>query len=375
MKLVFASDSFKGSLTSNDINGILTEKAVKIFGEDVKTESFLIADGGEGTLDALISQKQGDIIYKTVNDPLFRPIKSRYGVFGNTAIISMNEASGLPILKPEERNPLFTTTFGTGELILDALDKGYKNLIITIGGSATNDGGIGALTALGAKFILKDGKVAKGIGIELEEIVDIDLTNLIDFSMVNVTVLSDVTNPLLGEKGASRVFAKQKGADKQMIERLEKGMTNYAKVVEKTFNKPCDFEGAGGAGGLGFALKTYLGAVMRSGIEVVLDLIDFDEKIKCADLVITGEGRIDSQSVDGKVISGILKRTTKQNIPTIAIVGSVGVGAEKAYELGLSGIYSLIDKPSNLEQILIDSKDLYGKIAESVFRTIKSIKM
>ena len=374
MKIVFASDSFKGSLTSDDINGILKQTSIKVFGESVETESLLIADGGEGTLDSLIKSKNGKIVYKTVKDPLFRDIESRYGVFDDTAVISMNEASGLPILKHNERNPLKTTTFGTGELIKDAVEKGYKNLIVTIGGSATNDGGIGALIALGIKFYLRDGSLAIGKGEDLENIEKIDLSNLVDFSDIKVTVLSDVTNPLLGEKGASKVFAKQKGADEDMIIRLEKGMGNYANVVSKTFNKPCDFAGAGAAGGLGFALKTFLNANMRSGIDVVLDLINFDEKIKGADMVITGEGRIDSQSVDGKVISGILKRTVKENVPTFAIVGSVGAGAEKAYELGLSGIYSIIDKPQKLEEILSDSKNLYAKTAESLFRTVKSIK-
>lgn len=374
MKLVFASDSFKGSLTSQEINAILTNTSKEVFGKEVKTKSFLIADGGEGTLDALITSKNGKIINKTVSDPLFRPISARYGVFEDTAVISMNEASGLPILTISERNPLFTTTFGTGELIKDALEKGYKNLIITIGGSATNDGGIGALTALGAKFILQDGAVALGKGEDLEKIKQIDLSGLMDFSGVNVIVLSDVTNPLLGEKGASKVFAKQKGADEKTILRLEQGMSNYAKVVENALNKSCDFEGAGAAGGLGFALKTFLNAKMRSGIDVVLDLIEFDKEVKGATLVITGEGRIDSQSVDGKVISGILKRTTKYNVPTIAIVGSVGDGAEKAYQMGLNGIYSIINKPQKLEDILANSKELYAKTAESVFRTVKSIK-
>lgn len=373
MKIVFASDSFKGSLSCQQINAILQKTAEKVF-ENCQTVPLLISDGGEGALDAIVSYKGGKIENATVNDPLFRPINARFGVLNDVAVISMSEASGLPLLLESERNPLNTTTYGTGQLIKLAVEKGYKKLYVTIGGSATNDGGIGALTALGVKFIKKDGNVAKGVGSELEDIVEIDDSALSNYSDLQVTVLCDVTNPLTGELGATRVFGKQKGANKEIADRLENGMLNYKSVLDKKYSiNSQSIVGGGAAGGLGTALKVFLGGKMQSGIDAMLDLADFDDAIDGASFVVTGEGRIDSQSVGGKVISGILKRTSAKKIPTFAIVGSVGNGAETAYELGLCGIYSLIDTPSSLDEILKNSQTLYAKTAESLFRTIKSL--
>ncbi len=373
IKLVFASDSFKGSLTTKKINEILTESAREVFSK-AELVCLPISDGGEGAVDTIVEFKNGSFINVKVNNPLFEEITAKYGVFEDTAVISMSEASGLTLIEEDRRNPLKTTTFGTGELILDAVEKGYKKIIITIGGSATNDGGMGALTALGAKFTLKDGKLAKGVGEELELVESVDFSALEKYSGIDFTVLCDVTNPLTGEKGASKVFAKQKGATEGIIERLELGMINYENVVFSSLNtQKTEIVGGGAAGGLGFALKVGLNAKMKSGIDYVLDLAEFDKKIKNATAIITGEGRIDSQSVDGKVISGILSRAKKRDVPVFAIVGSVGDGAEKAYQKGINGIYSIIDKPSSLDIILENSETLYKKTAISLFNTIKSI--
>lgn len=374
IKLVFASDSFKGSLTQTEINEILSSVAISVFDKPL-LETVIISDGGEGALDAIIGAKNGEIVHNEVYNPLFRKISARYGVYEDTAVISMSEASGLTLIGREERNPLKTTTFGTGELILDAINRGYKNITITIGGSATNDGGIGALIALGAKIYLENGALAKGTGEELEKITKVDFSPLEKYKGVNFTVLCDVNNTLTGEEGATKVYSKQKGATPDMMEILERGMKNYEqKVFEYLGVEKREVIGGGAAGGLGFALKIGLNAKMCSGIDYVLDLNDFDKKIKGATAIITGEGRIDEQSAQGKVISGILKRAKAQKVPVFAIVGSVGKGAQKAYEMGINGIYSIINTPSTLENILENSKELYEQTAMSLFSMIKAIK-
>lgn len=374
MKIISASDSFKGSLSQQKINQILFKTAKKVFG-DFKMVELLISDGGEGALDALISYKKGKILQAEVSDPLFRKINARYGVFEDTAVISMSEASGITLVNGDEKNPYYTTTYGTGELIKKVVLDGYKKVYVTIGGSATNDGGLGVMSALGYKVYKKDGTLCKGVGKELIDVEKIDCSDSLDTSAVEFIVLSDVTNPLTGEKGASKVFAKQKGATPEMIEELEKGMKNWASVLDKTFNvKTQEIIGGGAAGGLGAMLYAVLSSKMRSGIEEMLNLSGFDEALKDADFVITGEGRIDGQSLDGKVISGIVNRAKRQGVPVYAIVGSVGENADKLYEKGLDGIYSIINKPDSLENVLNNSEKLYSACAESLFRTIKSIK-
>ncbi len=374
IKLVFASDSFKGSLSQPTICNILESTAKKVF-DNPLCLPLNISDGGEGALDCIISVTGGKFFSVNVNNPLFETISARYGAFNDTAVISMSEASGLTLIPKEKRNPLYTTTFGTGELIKKAIDCGYKKIVITIGGSATNDGGMGALIALGAKFYLSNGAFAKGVGLELESVVKADLSPLKAYSDIEFTVLTDVQNPLTGESGATRIFGAQKGADKACLDRLEKGMLNYEKTVfDSLGQEKYDFAGAGGAGGLGFGLKLGLNAQIRSGIEYILDLNDYDNKLDGATCVITGEGRIDGQTAYGKVISGIINRAKLKDVPVYAIVGSVGAGAEQLYEHGLNGVYSIINSPDTLDNILENSEKLYSATAESLFRTIKSLK-
>lgn len=373
MKFIFASDSFKGSLSQSCISSILTEVARETF-EEPECVSLCISDGGEGALDSIIEVTKGEFLTAKVNNPLFEKINARYGVYNDTAVISMSEASGLTLIPTEKRNPLYTTTYGTGELIKQAIDKGYKKIVITIGGSATNDGGMGALIALGAKFYLRNGELAKGVGEELGEIVSADFSLLNNYKDIQFTVLTDVQNYLTGKEGATRIFARQKGADDNTIDLLEKGMVNYEKVVFKTLNKDkFEIAGGGGAGGLGFGLVTGLNAQIYSGIDYILNLNNYDEKLQGATCVITGEGRIDGQTAYGKVISGIIDRAKKKNVPVFAIVGSVGDGAEELYNCGLNGIYSIINKPDCLENILANSKELYKACALSLFNTIKSL--
>ncbi len=373
VKLIFASDSYKGSLTQRQICDVLTRSATAVFSNPACLP-MVISDGGEGALDAIIEVTNGKILSTEVNDPLFNKIQARYGVFKDTAVVSMSEASGLTLVPDSLKNPLNTTTFGTGELIKKAIFDGYKKVVITIGGSATNDGGMGALIALGAIFTLKNGSLAKGVGGELGEVQKIDLSPLNKYSDVEFIVLSDVQNTLTGDEGCAKVFARQKGATDEIIDALEEGMKNYeAKVFEALGQEKCEIKGGGAAGGLGFGLKTCLNATVLSGIEYVLDLNDYDSKLEGATCVITGEGRIDSQTAYGKVISGIINRAKAKGVPVFAIVGSVGKGAEELYNHGLNGIYSIIDTPNSLENILADSEKLYEKTALSLFNTIKSL--
>ena len=373
MNFIFASDSFKGSLSSLEISKILEKELNSVFPQASHT-SFLIADGGEGTLDAFLCQKSARRVEAFVSDPLLRRIKSSYVVLGKTAIIALSEASGLTLLTKEEQNPLNTSTYGTGELILHALKSGYRDIVVAIGGSATNDGGIGCMSALGVKFLDKDGKIVHGVGKNLGLIDKIDISCLCPLvKEANFTVMCDVTNPLLGKNGATYVYGPQKGATAEILCELESGMQNYDTVIKNTLGiDPNKVIGGGAAGGIGAALNTFLGAKMTSGIETLLDIIDFDSAIKCCDYVISGEGRLDSQSLSGKVIYGIAKRCKKSGVPLILLVGSLGEGWEKAYDLGASKIYSLVNDTTPHEVAINQAEAVYTTRAREIFKEINN---
>ena len=373
MKFIFASDSFKGTLSS--------EKCGKILGECLKNEiphatfsTYLIADGGEGTLDAFLVDPRAKRVTVKVHDPLLREINASYATIEDKAIIALNEASGLTLLKEEERNPLYTSTLGTGELVLHALKNGYRDITLAIGGSATNDGGIGAMHALGIRFLDKEKKELLPVGQSLSKIKEIDLTHLEPEARdATFTVMCDVTNPLLGQNGATYVYGPQKGAAPEILCELESGMQNYAKVIKDTLGiDPNKVIGGGAAGGIGAALNTFLGAKMTSGIETLLDIIDFDSAIKCCDYVISGEGRLDSQSLSGKVIYGIARRCKKSGVPLILLVGSLGEGWEKAYDLGASKIYSLVNDTTPLEVAINQAEAVYTTRAKELFKEINN---
>lgn len=373
MKILFASDSFKGSLTSEEIIGILTRVSRKIF-PDAETEGMLVADGGEGTMAAVVQECKGNHRTVVVKGPLGEPVSASYGILpGGKAIIEMAEASGLPLVSPEKRNPLKTSSYGTGMLIRDALDQGIRNVIVAIGGSASNDGGMGAMAALGVRFLDQENTELKGCGADLERVCRIDLSGIHPaVSETSFTVMCDVTNPLLGSQGASYTFGKQKGADEEMLEKLEAGMMHYAEIAEKTMSREVRMaEGAGAAGGLGFAMMLFLNARLQSGIETVLDLIQFDSKLKGADLVVTGEGRMDWQSCFGKVPSGIGKRCKKAGVPVVAIVGGLLDGYQEIYECGISGIVTSVNGIMELEEALQNSEHLYEDAASRLFRMLK----
>lgn len=326
-------------------------------------------------MDAVMKTVGGRYRTVEVENPLGMPVLARYGILPDGgALIEMAEASGLCLVPEPERNPLRASSFGTGQLIKDALDQGIRNITIAIGGSATNDGGMGAMSALGVRFLDREGKILKGCGAELEKVEEIQFSEMHpEVKHAQFTVMCDVNNPLLGPEGAVSVFGAQKGADFKMQEKLENGMTHFAEVVEGTFHTDFSrFPGSGAAGGMGAALKVFLGAKIESGIGTVLALTKFDEELKDTDCVITGEGRIDGQSVRGKVISGIAERCALKGIPVIVLAGSMGEGAEEAYQHGIHSIFTMPEGPCTLEYSISHAEELYRSAAGRMFRLLKA---
>ncbi len=370
MKLIFASDSFKGSLSSRRTAELLTKAAHEVFGE-CECIGVPVADGGEGTVDAVIDALDGEKVAVTVHDPLMNRIQARYGIAGDKAIIEMAASSGLTLVPEDMRDPLNTTTYGTGELILDALSRGCRELYIAIGGSATNDGGMGCMRALGAKFLDKNGNELSGCGRDLADVAEINLDGLDEkLSDASVTVLCDVKNPLCGENGATYIFAKQKGATPKAMELLENGMQNYRDVIRRQFGIDCDtVEGAGAAGGLGAALKVFLNAKMQSGIETVLNLIGFNDLLSGADLVVTGEGRADAQSLCGKVMQGVGLHAKAKGVPVIGLCGSLGDGAEELLNCGITKLFALSDSADSIEDAIANAERYYYETAVRMFQS------
>ena len=372
MKLLFASDSFKGSLSSEKTVALLAQAAETVFGA-CETSGVPVADGGEGTVDAVIQAENGRKITVPVHGPLMEEIRAEYGIFGdNKAVIEMASASGLPLVPAEKRDPRNTTTYGTGELILDALEKGYRDISIAIGGSATNDGGMGCVRALGGRFLDAEGRALEGRGEDLERVRTIDVSAL-DRRLADakITVMCDVTNPLCGENGATWTFGAQKGATEAMQARLEAGMVNYRDVIRRQFGiDPDAIKGAGAAGGLGTAL-VLLGGEMKSGIETVLDLIDFDARLEGTDLVVTGEGRTDWQSCFGKVMQGVGERAARKGVIAVGLSGSLGRNAWQIYDHGIASLMTTVDAPMSLEEALGRAEELYYLGAVRMFRFIK----
>lgn len=330
-KVVIACDSFKGSLSSREVAEAVAVGLREVV-PDCEVRSFPLADGGEGTLEALVEGLKGEYREVAVHDPLGRPLRARYGLLeqGMTAVVELAEASGLMLLKPEERNPLKTSTDGFGELIAHALRAGCRRLVLGIGGSATNDGGVGMLRALGYRFLDARGEELTGGGEILEKIEKIDPSQRMrELEGVEIRVACDVRNPLCGAAGAAAVYAPQKGADLAMVERLDRGLRHLAEVIERYNGRQvADLPGAGAAGGVGGALVALLDARLERGVELLLQTLHFEEQIEGADLVITGEGRIDRQTLMGKLPMGVLHHARKSKIPCVAIGGGVVLSEE-----------------------------------------------
>ena len=335
-RIVVAADSFKGSLSSLEVAEAFASGFYRIF-PHCEVAKVAVADGGEGTVEALVQTLGGERVCVMVHDPLMRPIEACYGIVngGRTAVMEMSAASGLPLLTAQERNPLRTTTYGTGEMIADAFGRGCREFLIGIGGSATNDAGVGMLRALGFRFLDAEGAELIGGGEILEHIYSIDDSGALpSLREATFRVACDVTNPLYGPEGAAYVFAPQKGADEAMVERLDAGLKSFADVVKQYNGEDmATLSGAGAAGGLGGGFKALLGAHLERGVDMVLEAIRFADIIKGCDLVVTGEGRLDRQTMMGKTPSGVLQMAKSQGITCVAIGGAI----EECKELEQSG--------------------------------------
>ena len=350
MKIVIASDSFKGSMSSLDVATAASAGVIEVY-PDSEIVSVNVADGGEGTVEAIVDALGGEIVKVQVSDPLGRKIETSYGIAGETAILEMAAASGLPLLTVEERNPWATSTLGTGEMIMDAISRGCRKFLVGIGGSATNDAGVGMLQAMGFRFYDANGElITQGCGGVLGSIARID-DSLVSAAVKEsqFTVACDVDTPFCGPEGAAPVFAPQKGADAEMVKRLDEGMASFAKVItEKYAIDIIPVAGAGAAGGMGGAFRAFLGATLKKGIDMVLDAIDFDTTIQGANLVITGEGKVDFQTAKGKTAAGVLNRAKQQHIPVVAIGGCVEM-CDSLVQMGFAGIYPILEEKVPLE--------------------------
>lgn len=379
MKIVIAIDSFKGSLSSSQLGNAI-EKGIRKVYSNAEIKKIPIADGGEGTVESLVDGTNGKYISVSVNDPLMRKIEATYGIIeNNIAVMEMASASGLPLLKVEERNPLKASSYGTGELIKDAIFKGCRQFIIGIGGSATSDGGTGMLQALGFKFLDKEGKTL-GQGAEiLSEIADIDTTEVMkELDSCKFLIACDVDNPFYGPNGAAYIYGRQKGADDEMIKVLDDGLRNLSKVINQKKNIDIsEIPGAGAAGGLGGGFVAFLNGELKPGIDIVLEEVNFEKEIEGADFVITGEGRIDFQSVMGKAPVGVSKLCKKHNIPVIALAGCVADDAIETHNFGITALFSTINYPISLDEAMAKERAeiFVEKNTEEIFRLIKTCQI
>lgn len=373
MKIVIAPDSFKGSMSSAHVIEIVKKAAQEHF-PDAEIVGIPVADGGEGTAEALKDAVGGTWMEADVHGPNMSEMKAKYLLTSDhIAFIELAAASGLPLLHETERNPLKTTTLGTGELMEDALNHGAEKLVLTIGGSATNDGGMGALFAAGMRFLDAKGNSLEPKGRNLELTESIDSSHLDPrLKQVPIEILCDVDNPLLGMHGTAYTYAKQKGANQEVQARLELGMGHYCSVIENDIHRSLrDIPGTGAAGGFSLPLLAYCNAELSHGIDSVLDIVGFYEAIKTADLVITGEGRTDEQSIHGKVISGVGQACMERNIPCIDITGGMGDGAEEVLKVGITSIVTTVNGIMSIKEAVKNCDELLYGAADRMFRLIK----
>jgi glycerate kinase len=370
-KIIVVPDAFKGGMSSA-IFCRVAEEAIHRIVPQAQVVSIPIADGGEGTVDAFLAAVGGKKETVTVKGPLFEDMSSFYGILTDgTAVVEMAACAGLPLVKGRE-DPLRSTTYGVGQLLRHAEESGCGNVILGLGGSATNDAGCGMACALGARFYDRRGSAFIPTGGTLSEIGRIDTGNL-KFGLP-VTVMCDVNNPLYGPRGAAFVFAPQKGADEEAVRKLDNGLRSFASVVKKDLGIDLEtLKGGGAAGGLGAGAVCFLNGTLKMGIETVLDAIRFDEGLTDADLVITGEGKLDSQSLGGKAVLGVARRAKSKDVPVIAVVGDIDDAVEEAYDLGLSGIFSINRVAVPFEQAVLRSQQDLALTVENIMRFIKRL--
>lgn len=377
MHIVIAPDSFKGSATAVEVAAALA-RGFRRGWPGVTVDEIPMADGGEGTVEALVRATGGRLVWREVTGPLGAPVQAPIGILGDgeTAVIEMASASGLTLIPEAARNPLTTSTYGTGELMRAALDLGCRRLLVGIGGSATNDGGAGMAAALGAKLLDASGHVLPPGGAALARLARID-TSALDTRLRTTTVVvaCDVDNPLLGPQGASHVYGPQKGATPEMMLELDAALTHYARIVARDLGKDvADYPGAGAAGGLGAGLLAFTGAQLRRGVEIVIDAVQLDRRVQAADLVVTGEGAIDRQTAFGKTPVGVAKVAKRFGKPVVAVSGTVGEGVEAVYDQGIDAVFSIIRRPMTLADAMTDAPKLLEELGEALARLLCSVK-
>lgn len=372
MKVTVAPDSLKESISAQQAANAIG-RGLQRADASVQLELVPIADGGEGTADALVAATGGRKVNAPVVDPLGRPVQAAFGLLGDgrVAAVEMAAASGLALLAPSERNPLVTSTRGTGQLIRRALELDVEHIIVCIGGSATVDCGAGMAAELGVRFLDASGKlIEEPCGGRLQDVRRIDVAGLDPrLKRIRITVACDVTNPLVGPQGAAPVYAPQKGADKAMVARLSNGITKFANVVRRELGKDVrKVPGGGAAGGLGAGLSAFLDAELNSGIEVVMQAVRLRERMRGSELVITAEGRIDGQSAFGKAPAGVAALARELGIPVVALAGSLGPDYEKLYDCGVAAVFGICDRPMPLETAFVEAEQLLERAAESLLR-------
>jgi glycerate kinase len=373
MKFVLAPDSFKESMTAKEAAEAM-ERGIRKVIPNAEFIMVPMADGGEGTVQSLVDATEGEIIEVEVTGPKDNKTKAIFGILGDktTAVIEMASASGIHLVAKEERNPLYTTTYGTGELIKAALDRGIKRIFIGIGGSATNDGGAGLIQALGGRLLDEDGQELPFGGGALGKLHKIDLSALDSrLKDVVVEVACDVTNPLTGKTGASHIFAPQKGATPEMVEVLDGNLAHFAKIIREQLNKDVEnIPGAGAAGGLGAGLMAFLNAELKRGVELVIKYTALEDKVQGADYVFTGEGSVDAQTAFGKTPFGVAMTAKKFDIPVIAFAGRIGEGVEVLYDKGINSIVGIMPGVVSLEEALEKGQSNLERAAENIARII-----
>lgn len=371
MKIIVAPDSFKGNQSAFAVASAI-ERGMRRYDPTLEIIKIPMADGGEGTVAAAASAAGGKIIKAVVTDPLNGVVEAEYAILhdGITAVIEMASASGLPLVPEKLKNPDKTSTFGTGELIRHALDSGCKKIILGIGGSATNDGGMGAASALGVKFLDADGKETGTTGEDMIKVTRIDISSLDPrIPETDILVACDVSNPFYGPSGAAYIYGPQKGATEEQVILLDKGLRNLADVIEKSLGKTIgSIPGSGAAGGLGGGLIAFFGAELQSGIDLILHAVEFDKSLENAQLVITGEGKTDYQTAFGKVPAGVAAAAKKQGIPVVCFSGALGTKAEELYSIGITALFSTANREMTLDYAIENSLMLLEEGAENIIR-------
>ena len=373
MKIIIAPQGFKATISGLEAARAIA-RGVAAAAPDAETVLAPVADGGDGTLNALVDGTGGQVFTSTVTGPLGHPVEAQWGVMGDgrTAVIEMALASGLALVPPRRRNPRITTTAGTGEILREALDRGYDRIIVGLGGSATNDGGAGMASALGVRFLDSAGNPLPAGGSALAKLEHVEAGSL-HSGVLDATIIAatDVTNPLCGPEGASAIFGPQKGASPEMVQELDAALANYARVLAQDLGRDVsEHPGAGAAGGLGAGLMAFTGATLRSGIDMVCDVLGFNDLLEDADLVITGEGRADHSTIYNKAPVGVARHAQAHGVPTVLLAGGLGPGYEELYEHNLSALVCISDRPMSFDVSLSRTAELLESAAERAMRLL-----